>query len=147
MMMLRNPWGDTGYSHTWNKDDVNWTDELVAQVPYGVDPRTSDTVGVFFMEFDDFLTSECINDFVIQHYRDAEGYSYNWYDLEDGEDTNDQYVEYYVQIPDEKEGSLYFTVDTYYEGIIPNDCQSGTFVSGGTTYSSNVNVNYFDVAV
>lgn len=30
MMMIRNPWGVTYYSHTWNAADVNWTDELVA---------------------------------------------------------------------------------------------------------------------
>lgn len=30
MMMIRNPWGITYYSHTWNADDTNWTDELVA---------------------------------------------------------------------------------------------------------------------
>lgn len=30
MLMLRNPWGDTSYSHTWHKDDANWTEDLVA---------------------------------------------------------------------------------------------------------------------
>lgn len=29
MLMLRNPWGDTSYSHTWHKDDENWTEDLV----------------------------------------------------------------------------------------------------------------------
>jgi len=38
--LIRNPWGTTYYSSTWNKDDVNWTDALVAQIPHGVDPRT-----------------------------------------------------------------------------------------------------------
>lgn len=41
MAMIRNPWGTTYYSYTWNKDDTNWTDALAAQVPFGIDPRTS----------------------------------------------------------------------------------------------------------
>jgi hypothetical protein len=49
MIMLRNPWGLTYYSGTWNKDDSNWTDTLVDQVPWGIDPRTSYTDGIFVM--------------------------------------------------------------------------------------------------
>ena len=65
MVMLRNPWGVTYYSGTWNKDDSNWTDALVAQVPFGVDPRTSNTDGIFVMEIADFIqtSTNCINDF------------------------------------------------------------------------------------
>ena len=29
VLMYRNPWGVTGYSGTWNKDDPNWTDDLL----------------------------------------------------------------------------------------------------------------------
>jgi len=41
MLLLRNPWGTTGYSAGWNHADTAWTDALVAQVPYSIDPRTS----------------------------------------------------------------------------------------------------------
>jgi len=40
MLMFRNPWGITQYVGQWSPHDDNWTDELVAQVPYGLDPRT-----------------------------------------------------------------------------------------------------------
>jgi hypothetical protein len=30
VLLIRNPWGTSGYSGTWNKDDSNWTDALVA---------------------------------------------------------------------------------------------------------------------
>ena len=55
MVMLRNPWGTTTYSGTWNKDDSSWTDAKVAQVPFGVDPRTSDTDGIFVMPIAEFI--------------------------------------------------------------------------------------------
>lgn len=65
MVMLRNPWGLTYYDGTWNKDDSNWTDDLVDYVPWSIDPRTSDDDGIFVMEISDFIdTSEdCLTSF------------------------------------------------------------------------------------
>lgn len=62
MVMLRNPWGTTGYTGDWHKDDSSWTDSLVAEVPLDVDPRTSDSDGIFVMPISTFTdTSEnCI---------------------------------------------------------------------------------------
>jgi hypothetical protein len=38
------------YNQTWNATDPNWTNALVAQVPFGVDPRKSQiTGGLFFV--------------------------------------------------------------------------------------------------
>lgn len=39
-LLMRNPWGRSTYSGTWSKSDSSWTDALIAQVPYGHDPRT-----------------------------------------------------------------------------------------------------------
>ena len=39
-LLMRNPWGTVYYNQEWSKDDSNWTDDLVAQVPFGVDVRT-----------------------------------------------------------------------------------------------------------
>ena len=47
VLLARNPWGVTEYTGTWKHDDSNWTDALVAQVPLGIDPRTSNTKGIF----------------------------------------------------------------------------------------------------
>ena len=52
MVLLRNPWGVTDYSGAWKHDDANWTNALVAQVPYGIDPRTSHNEGIFTMTID-----------------------------------------------------------------------------------------------
>lgn len=38
-LLVRNPWGVAYYTGPWNKDDTDWTDDLVAQVPHGIDPR------------------------------------------------------------------------------------------------------------
>ncbi len=54
----------------------------------------------------------------ISHNREDEGYDGNWYDVEDGADTNT----FYVTIP-ENNGDLYFTAETYYQGMIPAMCQ------------------------
>jgi len=53
--LIRNPYGcDYNYKGAWNATDPNWTDALVAQVPFGIDPRVSkgpDTVSVLKYDF------------------------------------------------------------------------------------------------
>ena len=57
VMLVRNPWGTAGYTGTWNKDDSNWTDALVAQVPMGIDPRTAQAAdGVFVVPMSSLKT-------------------------------------------------------------------------------------------
>ena len=65
MVLMRNPWGTTSYSGTWKYDDSNWTDALVAQVPFNIDPRTSNVDGIFTMPMSTFIdTSQtCIKSF------------------------------------------------------------------------------------
>jgi len=127
MIMLRNPWGVTYYSGTWNKEDTNWTDALAAQVLFGIDPRTSDTDGIFVMTSADFInyssSYSCINDYQIAHYRDAEGYSDDIFDKEDDDGSTNYY---YVTVPAD-DGALYFSVESYYQQLIPNECTSGTY--------------------
>lgn len=127
MILLRNPWGLTHYSGTWNKDDINWTDTLVNQVPWGIDPRTSYSDGIFVMDTADFIayssSYSCITNYEISHYREAEGYSDNIYD---SEDDDGELKSYYVTIP-ASVGALYFSAETYYQELIPNECASGTY--------------------
>jgi len=41
-LLIRNPWGEEPYYNTsFNSSSSRWTDSLVAQVPFGIDPRTS----------------------------------------------------------------------------------------------------------
>jgi hypothetical protein len=50
MLLMRNPWGVTYYSESWSANDTtNWTDANKAQVPFGIDPTTSQNDGIFVM--------------------------------------------------------------------------------------------------
>ena len=64
MLLIRNPWGETGWSGNWNFADAAWTADYISQVPHGIDPtnRTqSFDDGIMFMEDIDFMT--CFDDF------------------------------------------------------------------------------------
>lgn len=90
LLMFRNPWGQTGYTGTWSKDDANWTDELVAQVPFGLDPRTeAEADGIFVTPLSNIIgTNGCIEDVGVAHYRDGEGYTDDWIDAVDMDEEN-----------------------------------------------------------
>lgn len=55
MVLMRNPWGTTTYSGPWKYNDAAWTDALVAQVPFSIDPRTSNVDGIFAMPLSTFI--------------------------------------------------------------------------------------------
>ena len=78
MYMIRDPMGNTSYTSGWNHQDSAWTADYKSQVPFGVDPTTSNTLGIFFVESTDFMS--CFEDYHIAHMRDSEGYSGEWYD-------------------------------------------------------------------
>ena len=90
MLMVRNPWGLTQYTGTWSQEDANWTDDLVGQVPYNIDPRTSgDSDGIFVTPLEDLAA--CFNDMSINHHRDDEGYSDTWFDAIDMDEAEHVY--------------------------------------------------------
>lgn len=141
MLLVRNPWGVTYYTGAWHKGDTNWTNALVAQVPLGIDPRTSDQQGIFAIPMSTFGNSgiDCIENYEIAHMRDSEGYKASWYDAEN---MDDQSHNYFVTVP-ANDGALYFTVETYYQEIVPNECSYGTFTySGGSASRPNAVVNW-----
>jgi hypothetical protein len=149
MLLMRNPWGVTYYTGIWKYDDSNWTDALVAQVPFGIDPRTSyETLGIFTMPMSIFgmikdssdADYACISDFEIAHMRDSEGYTGDWYDAESMDEST---YSYYITVP-ENEGALYFTVESYYQNLIPNECTSGTvtFSNGNSANLANPLLDY-----
>ena len=43
LYLMHNPWGSFEITYGplkhWSPTDPNWTDALVAQVPFGIDPR------------------------------------------------------------------------------------------------------------
>ena len=69
MYLMRNPWSITFYSSDWNADDPRWTDELVAQVPFGIDPRTSRNEGIFTVPYNKIINEECITSLQLGHMR------------------------------------------------------------------------------
>ena len=95
--MFRNPWGHSGYSGVWCESDPNWTDDLVAQVPHGIDPRTASTIDGIFIAPKTVLPSTlysetgCIAYITINHHRDDEGYTDDWIDAIDMDEENHVY--------------------------------------------------------
>ena len=120
MLIIRNPWGSTTYTGDWNHNDENWTQELIDQIPAGLNPHTSLQEGIFFVE-KSILERPCFNRFSISHFRDNQGYYDDWYDaLDMDEETHF----YYFTLPESTStfDHIYLTVETYYKGIIPSEC-------------------------
>jgi len=38
-MLIRNPWRKSLYNDVWSSSDKRWNDNLVKQIPFGIDPR------------------------------------------------------------------------------------------------------------
>ena len=143
---MRNPWDTTSYSSDWNKDDPRWTSETVAQVPYGIDPRTSADQGVFAVPMYKLINGLCFDGVQIGHYRAKEGYYNARYDADDMAGSTQDY--YRVFMPAQS-GDLYFTVESYPLGTVPESCTPGSITSGGATTAVNtplVRLEVFDSA-
>ena len=119
LFMIRNPWDVMYYSSSmdWHYTDSKWTDAYISQVPNGINPLLSYEDGIFFVDKDDFQT--CFQDFHVGHFRESEGYSSDWYDQEDAGDGTE--YTYTVSVP-AKSGDLYFTYETYYQGMTTSLC-------------------------
>jgi hypothetical protein len=108
----------------WAHDDPNWTDDLVAQVPHGFDPRRSgpDDSGLFVVPMEAWKKNSdvgfCFDDIQIGHYRDPEGYLSTWIDCIDCGD--EEY--YYEYTATTNRHPIYFTLETYSYAIIPEVC-------------------------
>ena len=81
--MVRNPWGITYYNKSGNENDTFWNSYTVAQVPHGIDPRTSSKDGIFMFDMSllDDSYDECLAEFQVAHYR--KNFYTTWYDVED----------------------------------------------------------------
>ena len=135
MLLMRNPWGVTYYNGPWYKNDALWTTANIAQVPFGINPTTSgDADGIFVMPMSTFVKQtnagaayNCIYNYEIAHIRETEGYKGVWYDQDNAPDNT--YTSYYITVP-ANNGALYFTTESYYQNLIPEECVTGTS-SGG----------------
>jgi hypothetical protein len=110
--MVRNPWSNSNYKGKWKSSD--WSSEMVRYVPGGVDPRTSEKDGVFFVDSNDF--PKVFQYYVIGHYRP--NYVISWYDKENDLGSTQTY---YFELP--SSGSdLYVSVESYYLKSLPSSC-------------------------
>jgi len=129
MMIVRNPWGKTGYSWKWHQGDPNWTQDLISQVPFGIDPTNEDMStrhGIFFMPMEGMLPQNgCLSDIQIGHARENEGFSDNWYDKIDTEGQETQ--NYTFTLPQTLDEGLYITIESYYYNMIPYQCTTGYY--------------------
>jgi len=129
MLLIRNPWGTVYYNSDWNKDDSRWTQALVDQVPFGVDPRTAaSTDGLFTVPNSKFIGTACFDSYEIGHNRESEGFVDTWYDRENDDEAFTQYS----FTTDSTTSDIYFTVETYGHAIVPLVCTTGAY-SGGST--------------
>jgi hypothetical protein len=71
----------------------------------------------------------CLYSFEIAHLRDDEGYKGAWYDAINVTDE-DYYKSYFIFVP-KNDGAIYFTVETYFQELIPTECTTGTANFGG----------------
>jgi len=61
-LLIRNPWGgSSNYNTSFNYESSFWTNSLVAQVPFGLDPRTSINDGIIVVPIE--LLSTCFASF------------------------------------------------------------------------------------
>lgn len=89
MFLMRNPWGiEKYYNQSWNYNDSRWTPDMVNQVPFGIDPRTSaNKTGAFVIAAEMFDPKKgCFGNFAITHYRPDEGYTKTWFDVENADE-------------------------------------------------------------
>ena len=116
--MIRDPFGDHNDKQYWNQkwsyqDHENWTPEYLAPVPYNVNPFESIKDGIFFVEDEDF--PECFSMMTDTHYRDHEGFSNNWHDVEK---DNGKQKEFYFTMP-KHDGPFYLSSETYAPDMVP----------------------------
>lgn len=120
MLLIRNPWDVHGYSSTWNPDDPNWTDALVAQVPFGFDPRAASRqngmyqTGLFVAPFE-VIDGTCFEVLFVAHNREPDGFVDTWYDKFDAGSQ----VELYYYKPSTNDHDIYITAESYMFNTVP----------------------------
>lgn len=100
----------------------------MAQVPFGVDPRTQgDDNGLFVVPNSKFIGERCFDTYFIGHNREDEGFGDTWYDAENIDEETHVYT---FKVDSALPSDIYFTVETYGHAIVPLACTTG-YYSGG----------------
>lgn len=124
--LVRNPWGFQRYNYTWHAGDPNWNANLKSQVPFGFDPTSSTTYGIFVVPMEAMRNQYCFDYAEIGHVRDDEGFVETWYDVT----GDDEAFHTFTFAPTSFNSDIYFSVETYSYNLIPLTCTTGTLNNG-----------------
>lgn len=125
--MMKDPRGPlalTDYNGKWNTNDTaSWTPDFRQFIirKYGLDPTSwalKAETGIFFVGHEYYMS--CFSSTDESWDRSAEGYSNDWYDVDDDDMWGGDY-EFHVTVP-AKSGDLYFMVETYAYGQVAASC-------------------------
>ena len=128
MLMIRDPYGpEPGrkvkdqYSPL-HKGGNLWTDHFKSQVPGGIDPTDVDyfnKTGIFFMNI--YTASRAFDGITTTEYREEEGYSNSWYDVDNDEPFGKK-RNFTFEIP-KLDGDVYVSVESYSHKMVDPSCQ------------------------
>jgi len=122
MIMVRNPWGKVFYNAEWSYKDSRWRDSFYKnQVPLGVDPKSSNTKGIFIAPAS--ILKGDVGCFIlvnIAHLRDKEGFKHQWYDNDNL--AEDNMMQEYTIVPKSSNDDIYVMAEQYYRLTVPYSC-------------------------
>ena len=113
--MVRDPRGKyahTRYNQTWGIDDPKWDDSMLSQIPYPLE----NTNGIFYVGIDEVFT--CFSFLDQASYKKDEGYQNYWYDVDNDPIKGSNRT--FTFTPEETDGSIYVSVETYYKNMVPS---------------------------
>lgn len=118
LIMIRNPREETNYVGKFNDgDSFDWTEDLVKQVPYGIDPRNCEKDGIFIVPIE--LFRKCFGNLHVAHYLKNEGYQTSYLDVNNIPDRKVQNITFTVpENETSSETALYFELESYFRGQI-----------------------------
>ena len=93
---------------------------------------------------ENLIGEDCFHSYNIAHMRDTEGYRNTWYDKEDDEDNVWSSYEFttYPTI----QSDIYFSVATYSNGIVPNECTTKNVEDEyGEWYQTTVPISFISI--
>jgi len=113
---LRDPRGNSEYLNEWSYLDSRWNKaENLENVPQNIDPRHSYQNGTFVVPVTKFIQGQCFSEFYVSHHRASEGFKKSRFDAIDQDEENHSYE---FEVP-KNHGDLFFSVESYYEGMVP----------------------------
>jgi hypothetical protein len=77
--------------------------------------------GLFFMDADTFVSGNCFYSYEFAIDRAKEGYSADWYDVNEDPIWSGNTRTFYFRIPELK-GDFYINMQTYYMDMLPHFC-------------------------